>query len=226
MFHVKRSESGAQSMPTVDVDDAWLQATREPLAAFHEILAGEGVKRGVIGPREHDRLWSRHLLNCAAVADPSLGLVPPTATVIDVGTGGGLPGLVWALIRPDIEMVLVEPLQRRIAFLSEAVAQLDIVDRVMLQPVRAQEYQGPAGDVVTSRALSSLDDIAQWSLPLLKPTGSIVAMKGARADAELAQARESIQRMGIKSARVVRIGPLQPDGHPWASVVVMREQGA
>lgn len=208
---------------TVDVDSVWLESTRSALQPFHDILADDGVTRGVIGPREHERLWSRHLLNCAAVADPSLGLVPNGATVIDVGTGGGLPGLVWALARPDITMVLVEPLQRRIAFLSDAVANLGIADRVQLHAVRAQDFQGPAGDVVTSRALSSLEDIAEWSLPLLAPGGVIVAMKGARADTELSEARESIQRMGIRAASVVRIGPLQQDGHPWASVVVMKE---
>lgn len=223
MFHVKHSES--DDVTAVDVDSAWLEATRGVLQPFHDILAGDGVTRGVIGPREHDRLWSRHLLNCAAVADPSLNLVPHGATVIDVGTGGGLPGVVWALTRPDITMILVEPLQRRIAFLNDAVASLGIADRVQLNAVRAQDFDGPAGDVVTSRALSSLDDIAQWSVPLLHSDGSIVAMKGARADVELAEARESMQRMGIGEARVVRIGPLQADGHPWASVVVMKEQG-
>lgn len=220
MFHVKHSD-GAEVF--VDVDTDWLESTRAALQPFHDILAGDGVTRGVIGPREHDRLWSRHLLNCAAVADPNLGLVPHEATVIDVGTGGGLPGVVWALVRPDIRMVLVEPLQRRIAFLDDAVTELGIGERVELHAVRAQDFKGPAGDVVTSRALSSLADLTQWSLPLLASGGSIVAMKGARADTELSEARESIRNMGIDMAQVVRIGPLQPDGHPWASVVVMKE---
>lgn len=208
----------------VNVDATWLDGTRPALEPFHDVLAGEGIVRGVIGPREQDRLWARHLLNCAAVADPSLGLVPPGATVVDVGTGGGLPGIVWALVRPDISMVLVEPLQRRIAFLSETLATLGITDRVQLQAVRAQELAGPIGDVVTSRALSSLEDIAAWSVPLMKPGGAIVAMKGARADAELQDGRESIRLMGVGEAEVVRIGPVQADGHPWASVVVMRKQ--
>lgn len=214
----------AQVGVDVLVDDQWLESTRRDLQKFHDILAGDGILRGVIGPREQERLWSRHLLNCAAVADPSLGLIPTGATVADVGTGGGLPGLVWTLARPDIDMVLVEPLQRRISFLAETVEQLGVADRVQLLPVRAQDVDGHVGDVVTSRALSSLDDIAEWSLPLLRPGGSIVAMKGARAGAELADARESMQRMGISEATVVRIGPTQSDGHPWATVVVMKER--
>lgn len=217
---MKHSDSDAIS---VDLNPDWLESQREILQPFHDILATDGVTRGVIGPREQERLWSRHLFNCAAVADPTVNLVPQAAMVVDVGTGGGLPGLVWALVRPDVRMILVEPLQRRIAFLNDAAARLGIEDRVELHAIRAQDYEGPAGDVVTSRALSSLADITQWSLPLLASGGAIVAMKGARAGAELSEARESIQRMGIGSARVVRIGPLQPDGHPWASVVVLKE---
>lgn len=223
MFHVKPSDGDAATV-AIEVDARWLESTRHILQPFHDILAGDGVVRGVIGPREQQRLWPRHLLNCAAVADPSLQLVPTSTTVVDVGTGGGLPGIVWAMVRPDIEMILVEPLQRRISFLEDALAQLGIADRVQLRAVRAQDAPSPLGDVITSRALSSLADITQWSVPLMRPGGSIVAMKGARAEAELAESRESIQRMGLSEAHVVRIGPLQADGHPWASVVVMKEQ--
>lgn len=200
------------------VDAEWLAASRVSLQPFHDLLAGEGVLRGVIGPRENDRLWPRHLLNCAAVADPSVELVPEGARVVDIGSGGGLPGVVWALVRPDLELILVEPLQRRVAFLLEVVEQLGIDDRVAVMPVRAQEAGRALGEVVSSRALSSLADITAWSRPLLRPGGSILAMKGARAETEYRQARESMQQMGV-SAEVVRIGPEQPDGHPWATVV-------
>ena len=203
---------------TCVVNEDWLEATRPALQPFHDLLAGEGVVRGVIGPREHDRLWPRHLLNCAAVADPSLGLVPSGSRVVDIGSGGGLPGLVWAIVRPDLQLILVEPLQRRVVFLLETVELLDIGDRVAVMPVRAQDAGRDLGDVVSSRALSSLTDIVTWSVPLLRPGGSTLAMKGARAASEYLQAREKIQDMGI-SGEIIRIGPEQPDGHPWATVV-------
>ncbi|MHB1066737.1 MAG: 16S rRNA (guanine(527)-N(7))-methyltransferase RsmG, partial [Candidatus Nanopelagicales bacterium] len=102
----------------------WLGPYAEPLRVFADLLAGPGVERGLIGPREVARLWERHLLNCAVVAEPSTGLVPQGASVADVGSGAGLPGLVWAIVRPDITVRLLEPLLRRTVFLNEAVAAL------------------------------------------------------------------------------------------------------
>lgn len=200
------------------VDPAWLTATRATLQPFHDLLATDGLVRGVIGPREEERLWPRHLLNCAAVADPSIELIAGNARVVDIGSGGGLPGLVWSLVRPDLQLILVEPLQRRVAFLLEAAERLGIEDRVAVMPVRAQDAGTGLGDVVGSRALSSLVDIMEWSTPLLRPGGSILAMKGARAETELHDAHDTMQRMGI-TGEVLRIGPEQDDGHPWATVV-------
>ena len=118
---------------------AWLAPALPGLEAYAAILEGAGVERGLIGPREVPRLWDRHLLNCAVVADPALGLLQPGDRVADVGSGAGLPGLVWALARPDIHVVLVEPLLRRSTFLGEAVDTLGIGERVQVVRARAEE---------------------------------------------------------------------------------------
>ena len=130
--------------PTPPLPD-WLAAQAGPLTAFADLLADVGVTRGLIGPREVPRLWQRHLLNCAVVADPAAGLVPAGATIGDVGSGAGLPGLVWAIARPDTTVVLIEPLLRRSTFLSEAVAELGLGDRVTVWRGRAEDAAEPAG---------------------------------------------------------------------------------
>jgi 16S rRNA (guanine527-N7)-methyltransferase len=206
-------------MTELIVDAQWLPNTVAALEPYHDVLQTAGIERGLIGPRETARLWQRHLFNCAAIADPQLGLVPGEASVIDIGTGAGLPGLVWALVRPDLTVDLVEPLQRRVTFLNETIERLGVADRVRVHNVRAQEVSIHA-DVVTSRALAPLDDVVRWSTPLVAPGGSIIALKGARAATELAVAREKIPEL-TADATVVRIGPLQDDGHPWATVVAV-----
>ena len=117
----------------------WLTAHQDRLSAFADLLADVGVARGLIGPREVPRLWQRHLLNCAVVADPALGYLGPDQSVADVGSGAGLPGLVWAIVRPDLKVVLIEPLLRRSTFLSEAVEQLDLGMTVTVRRDRAED---------------------------------------------------------------------------------------
>ncbi len=99
----------------------WLKPVQEQLGDFGDLLADVGVSRGLIGPREVPRIWQRHLLNCAVVADPERDVIPAGSTVADVGSGAGLPGLVWAIVRPDLQVALIEPLLRRSTFLAEAV---------------------------------------------------------------------------------------------------------
>jgi len=152
---------------------------------YARLLATEGAVRGLIGPREVPRLWDRHLLNSAAIAS----LVPPGARVVDVGSGAGLPGIPLALARPDLTVTLLEPLARRVAFLTECVDRLGL-DRVTV--VRGRAEEGPirrelgGADVVTARAVAPLDKLAGWCLPLLRPGGLLLAMKGSTAAAELA----------------------------------------
>lgn len=163
-------------------------------AASHyaRLLATDGVTRGLLGPREVPRLWHRHLLNCAAVAE----LISPGATLIDVGSGAGLPGIPLALARPDLDVELLDPLLRRVVFLEEVVAALAL-DRVRVLRGRAQGTRvGPGVDVVTARAVAPLSRLAAWCLPLLRPGGSLIALKGSRASAELAAAAGDLRRLG------------------------------
>ena len=173
------------------------------MVTYAGLLASDGVTRGLIGPREVPRLWERHVLNCAVVAD----LIPDGATVDDVGSGAGLPGIVLAIHRPDLQVALVEPLLRRSVFLEEAVAVLGLSNAVVVRQ-RAQERarSRPACDVVTARAVAPLARLAGWCLPLLKPGGVLLALKGSSASVELGEAQEAIRRLGGVGAEVVSIG--------------------
>lgn len=167
--------------------------------AYAGLLVTDGVVRGLIGPREAPRIWDRHLLNCAAVAER----IPLGSTVLDVGSGAGLPGLVLAVARPDLSVTLVEPLARRTAFLVEAVAQLDLAASVQVVRGRAEEIASGGGgvepltgDVVTARAVAPLDRLARWCLPLAVPGGRLVALKGASAVEEVAEHAAIVDRLG------------------------------
>jgi 16S rRNA (guanine527-N7)-methyltransferase len=169
---------------------------------FAALLAEEGVVRGLIGPRETPRLWERHLLNCAVLGEA----VPDGVTVCDIGSGAGLPGLVLAIARPDLDVCLVEPLLRRTTFLEEAVATLGLT-RVEVVRGRAEELRGRRSfAVVTSRAVAPLPKLARWSLPLVQPGGLWLAMKGASAEAELAEAAPVLRKLGAGAAVVRRLG--------------------
>jgi 16S rRNA (guanine527-N7)-methyltransferase len=172
-------------------------AAVDGLAAYAELLATEGTKRGLIGPREIPRLWDRHLLNCAVVER----LIPAGASVADVGTGAGLPGMVLALVRPDLDVTLVEPMLRRTTFLSEAVDGLGLRNASVLR-ARAEEIRDREFDVVTSRAVAPLDRLAGWCLPLCVPGGVMMAMKGSSARAELAAAGSELDRLGAEDRTV------------------------
>jgi 16S rRNA (guanine527-N7)-methyltransferase len=159
---------------------------------YAELLATEGVVRGLIGPREAPRLWERHLLNCAVVGE----IIEKESSVVDVGSGAGLPGIVLAVARPDLAITLVEPMARRTAFLTEAVAVLDLAGPVRVVRARAEEYRGPGADVVTARAVAPLDRLAAWCLPLVAPGGRLLALKGASAADEVAEHRAAVGRLG------------------------------
>jgi 16S rRNA (guanine527-N7)-methyltransferase len=169
---------------------------------FAELLAGSAVERGLIGPREVPRLWDRHLLNCAAVAE----LIPRGASVVDVGSGAGLPGIVLAIARPDIRVTLVEPLQRRVVWLSETVGELTLGDQVTIERVRAEDAATRRFDVATARAVATLDRLVGWCLPLLRPGGTLFAIKGQSAGEEMAAAEPVLRRMGAAEWRVRTCG--------------------
>lgn len=163
---------------------------RLPVAErYAEILATAGVERGLIGPREVDRLWERHLLNCAA----PVVRVPRDATVADVGAGAGLPGMVWAIARPDLHVTMVEPLLRRTTFLEEAADELGLTNVTVLRS-RAEDVTEKY-DVVTARAVAALEKLARWCMPLVKPGGHLLALKGRSAAEEVAAARATLGRL-------------------------------
>lgn len=174
-----------------------------PLAeAYAGLLTDEATVRGLIGPREVPRLWGRHLLNCAVVAD----LMPEHSSVCDIGSGAGLPGLVLAIRRPDLSVTLLEPLLRRTTFLDLAVQRMGL-DNVTVHRGRAEELHGDAVfDVVTSRAVAPMDRLARWSLPLVRSGGLFLAMKGSSAADELEQSQKVLRRLGGKDAQVVSVG--------------------
>jgi len=174
-----------------------------PLAvAYADLLATDGIVRGLIGPREVPRLWDRHLLNCAVVTDA----VAEGSSVADIGSGAGLPGLVMAIRRPDLQITLIEPLLRRTTFLEEVVGALALKN-VRVRRGRAEELHGVARfDVVTSRAVAPMDRLARWSLPLVRSGGSFLAMKGSSAEAELATAGKVLSREGGRLVGVRELG--------------------
>jgi 16S rRNA (guanine527-N7)-methyltransferase len=174
----------------------------ELAVAYAALLATDGVTRGLIGPREAPRLWERHLLNCAVLTD----VIGPGSDVCDIGSGAGLPGLVLAIRRPDLRVTLVEPLLRRTTFLSEAVDRLAL-DNVSVVRARAEALHGSVQfTVVTSRAVAPLRRLLEWSMPLVRPGGELVAMKGASAAEEVRSASKDLERWGGGPVEVLTLG--------------------
>jgi 16S rRNA (guanine527-N7)-methyltransferase len=170
---------------------------------YVELLATDGVTRGLIGPRETARLWDRHLLNCALVAE----LVPDQGELVDIGSGAGLPGIVLAMLRPRLHVVLLEPLLRRSVFLEECVSALDLPNATVLR-ARAEEKAASwiSADVATARAVAPLDRLVGWAARLLRPGGELLAIKGQSAAAELEAARPVLSGLGVRSAEVLQAG--------------------
>ena len=162
------------------------------ISQYVDILANRGIEWGLLGPREADRLWDRHVLNSVALAD----LVPHGVTVADVGSGAGLPGLPLSILRPDLQVDLVEPLLRRSDFLERAVDELGLGERVAVLRTRAEDHDGRY-DVVTSRALAPLPRLIRWCRPLMARGGAIVALKGASASDEVAKMRGELNHAAL-----------------------------
>lgn len=174
---------------------------------YAEFLADAGLHRGLIGPRERGRLWSRHLLNCAVLAEA----VPPGSRVVDIGSGAGLPGIPLALAAATVTVDLVESLLRRATFLTEAVQIAGVADRCRVVRARAEEAQvGGAevggADVVTARAVAPLAKLARWAAPLLRPGGMLLAIKGESAVAEVARDASALRHLGLREIEVITLG--------------------
>ena len=169
---------------------------------FADLLASEATVRGLIGPREVPRLWERHLLNCALVGD----LIGRDASVCDIGSGAGLPGLVLAIRRPDLDVSLVEPLLRRTTFLEEVVARLELPNATVIR-ARAEDLHGRhTFDVVTSRAVAPMERLIRWCLPLVRSGGEMLAMKGSTVQAELDSAATAIRAGGGVLDGIIELG--------------------
>jgi 16S rRNA (guanine527-N7)-methyltransferase len=205
---VSRETSGApEAPPAPDSARGVFGSEHLPLAERYAAwLAGDGVVRGLIGPREVPRLWERHLVNCAVLGE----VVPEGASVVDIGSGAGLPGLVLALLRPDLRITLVEPLLRRTTFLQEVVDDLGLAGCEVVRG-RAEELHGQRSfDVVTSRAVAPLPRLLGWSMPLVAPGGALVAMKGGRAQEEIDGAAKDLRRHRCAPPEVLLLGAEPP----------------
>ena len=168
---------------------------------FAGLLATRGVERGLLGPREVPRLWDRHLLNCAVVAEL---IEPRRGTLLDLGSGAGLPGLVLAMLLPGTAVTLLEPMERRCRFLTEAVAELGLANVSVLRG-RAEDVTVRT-DVVTARAVAPLPRLAELAIGLVRPGGMVLAIKGRTAQEELTAARPVLRRIGARDAQVVQAG--------------------
>jgi 16S rRNA (guanine527-N7)-methyltransferase len=203
------------------------------LEAYAALLATEGVTRGLIGPREVPRLWERHLVNCGLLAP----LVPVEATVADLGSGAGLPGLVLAIARPDLRVTLVEPMARRVVFLDEACGRLGLEGVEVVRERAEQWTRDLRFDVVTARALAALPKLLGWAMPLVADGGALLAMKGSSAAEEISAAEAELRRWrahaevvtssvpGSSTTTVVRVVRGPAPGIGWGASKAGRRRG-
>ena len=175
------------------------------IQAFAEFLVGAGIERGLIGPREGERIWDRHIFNCLPITQ----LLPNRASLFDIGSGAGLPGIVIALARPDLQVTLIEPLERRVEFLNEAVAAIpDLPFPIQVLRGRAQDIKMSA-DFVTARAVAPLEKLKKMSWHMVKTGGSLLAMKGESAASEMVGVKgaelHEIKLEGIELGRIISV---------------------
>lgn len=216
-------DDGAVAADPLDGDPrlpAHFGAAWPAITGFHALLRDQGVLRGLVGPREVARLWERHLVNSAAVVP----FLPESGLIVDVGSGAGLPGVVIAAMRPDAEVVLLEPMERRTDWLSEVVDELGLSNARVLRG-RAEDQVGVLhADAVTARAVAALDKLYGWTLPLLSVGGRLVALKGGRARDEAEAGAETARALGGGPAEILVAPTL--DGLEPTSVVVVQKVDA
>ncbi|MPV37934.1 16S rRNA (guanine(527)-N(7))-methyltransferase RsmG [Georgenia subflava] len=202
--------------PTAEVQELF-GLSWSAMEHFAQMLVEEGELRGLIGPRELPRLWSRHLVNSAAVSP----FVPDEAAVADVGSGAGFPGMVLAIMRPDVTVHLIEPMERRVVWLDDVARELEL-DNVEVVHARAEElHKKVRFDVVTARAVAAMDKLARWTLPLVRPGGRLVALKGRRAEEELEAAKYVLRKLGAGDVSVEEVRPVR-EGESTVVVVVTK----
>lgn len=201
---------------SVEVASQVFSSDFETISQYVDILTSRGIEWGLIGPREVDRIWDRHILNSTAFAE----LIPEGAEVVDVGSGAGLPGIPLALLRPDLTVTLLEPLLRRCTFLSQAVDELGITQRVAVVRGRAEDHHGTY-DVVTARAVAPLGRLLDWCAPLLSGDGVLLALKGKSAPGEVEAASGALRRAKL-SAEILTVRA-HPEAEPTTVVRVASE---
>jgi 16S rRNA (guanine527-N7)-methyltransferase len=168
--------------------------------SYFEALVRDGDLLGLLGPREMPKLWTRHILNSAVVAD----LVSPGQTVADVGSGAGLPGIPMALAQPQAHFTLIEPMERRSDWLKRVVQDLELTN-IRVHRARAEEVS-EVFDVVTARAVSALPNLLRMCVPMTKHGGEVIALKGSKAAEEIQDAKKLQKKLGIASFEIVRVG--------------------
>ena len=187
------------TMPTKSQEQA-LGPGFTQLSKFADILAQDGVRLGLIGPREVERIWDRHILNCAALTQ----LIQDGQSIIDIGSGAGLPGIVLAILKPNSKVILIEPMQRRTDFLTQVKADLGLTN---VEIIRGRaEGQKVTAQIVTSRAVAPLDKLLAWSWPLVVKGGKVLAIKGEKAQEELENAQTVISFLKDSPATITTCG--------------------
>jgi len=192
----------SELVPRGTSSEACLNSKLDALKAFEALLKKEGDKRGLIGPKDLEIIWDRHILNCL----PLVEVIEENLSVADIGSGAGLPGIVLAIAREDLKITLIEPMARRVEFLAEAIEQLNL-ENVEIFHGRAEELTGKAKfDIVTARAVAPLEKLVKLAMPLLRPYGFLLALKGEKANTELNEALAQIAKSNATSLGVMKLG--------------------
>lgn len=185
------SDVSRETVAEANAKERW-PAAFDQLKRYHQWLCIAGVERGLVGPREIDRMWERHINNSAVLEE----LVPHDVSVIDVGSGAGLPGIPLAIVRPDLKITLLEPLARRVDYLNEVIEDLGLSERVEVVRGRAEDpiTKNLSADVVTGRAVASLGKLITWCWPLVQAGGQILMIKGQSAAEEIEESSSVLRR--------------------------------
>lgn len=179
----------------------------EQINHYVTMLIEEGETRGLIGPRELSRIWSRHIVNCAALAD----YIPEEGTLADIGSGAGLPGIVIAIMKPDLDVYLIETMKRRVEWLNDCVEELGL-DNVTICHNRAEElHKKLSFDCVTARAVGSVEKLSRWASPLIRSGGKMVLLKGDKASEELETAKYTLKKMKLENPKIFKVKSVMYD---------------